>query len=159
MQTKSSATTPHEIFSVWKEEDRELEKRLDFIREWMLAVGEAGVPRFSETATRLTNLRSHLVRHFQREDELSHQLTKFYKKPCPEIEAMQRQAARDHLQLLGRLDELVKNLNASEPPFDSWRAAIDQFDGFIGALEQHEEQESESFCAMMPSAERMHCKD
>ena len=77
-------------------------------------------------------------------------LYEFQDKPSRKIEAIQSQSATEHIQLLDRLDELTRNLNELEPPFDSWQATIDQLEWFVDALECHEEQESASIEALMP---------
>ena len=62
---------------------------------------------------------------------------------------MRRQATHDHSQLLCQLDDLILNLTALEPPYDSWQSAMAQIDRFVDDLEQHEEQESDSVRTMM----------
>tara|TARA_R110002049_G_scaffold50370_3_gene143100 strand:- start:143229 stop:143693 length:465 start_codon:yes stop_codon:yes gene_type:complete len=152
MSTKPSVKTAREVFDIWKQEDRELERQLDLIRQWMMETSAASNEnRFEESASRLSQLRSYLKQHFDHENELTYQLSEIYPKPSPEIEAIQRQAARDHVQLLEKIDALIEDMNRLAPPFDSWQAAIDQVEWFVDLLEQHEEQESESICAMMPS--------
>jgi len=149
METKQTAkSSTHDLFQRWKFEDHELAARIDETRKWMQQVAERGTPRFGETGSQLTQLRSFLLMHFGREADLCNRLESLYKKPCPEIEAMRRQATNDHEQLLSQLDELIAKLNALEPPFDSWQAAIEQVESFADLLEQHEEQESESILAL-----------
>jgi hypothetical protein len=44
----------------------------------------------------------------------------------------------------------MDRLNETVPPFGSWQAAIDEAEMFFDVLEQHEDQESESFEMLMP---------
>ena len=140
-----------EIFKNWRAEDRDLESRLDEVRDWMREVSQLGIPHFGETATRLRPLREALVRHFQREDAMIAQLARSYPSPSPEINAVRSQSAYDHDLLLSRLDDLTQRLDEPEPPFTSWQLAMDEIELFVVALEQHEEQEAESIKFLMPS--------
>ncbi len=148
METNQTSKTTHDLFQRWQFEDRELAAKIDETRKWMLQVAERGTPRFGETGSQLTQLRTYLLAHFDREHEMGNQLAAHYEKHCPEIEAMQRQATHDHQQLLNQLDELIAKLSALEPPFVSWQAAIDEVESFADMLEQHEEQEAESVLAL-----------
>ncbi len=152
MKTPPPPANAREVFEIWREEDREIETLLNQIRDWMIFAGELGVPRYSETINRLAWLRSCLSKHFDREDELCDQLTDFYTSPCPEIDAMRRQASHDRTLLLERVDALILDLDALEPPFESWQAAIDEVGLFLDTVEQHEDQESESIRALLPLA-------
>ena len=140
-----------EIFKNWRAEDSELEACLDEVRDWMGEVSQLGIPHFGETATRLRPLRERLVRHFEREDAMIAQLAQSYPPPSTEIDAVRSQSAYDHHLLLGRLDDLMQRLNETEPPLNSWKAAMDEVELFVVALEEHEEQESESIKILMPS--------
>jgi len=145
---KTAATSTHDLFQRWQFEDHELAARIDETRKWMQQVAERGTPRFGEAGSQLTQLRSYLLTHFDREHDICDQLENLYDKHCPEIEAMRRQATHDHQQLLNQLDEFIAKLNALDPPFVSWQAAIEQVESFADTLEQHEEQESESILAL-----------
>ena len=80
---------------------------------------------------------------FEIEDEIA---TEFCEsRPSSlEVQAAQRQALRDHEQLLARMDELNEKLLQLEPPFASWQEAVQQIGLVMDMLEQHEEQESEN---------------
>ncbi len=139
------------IFAQWRSEDRGLEMRVDEVIDWMHAVSEKGIPHFGETAARLRPLRDRLVVHFKHEGEMIANLAQHYPTPSPEIEAVQRQARRDHEVLLERLDSLIGRLGNPVPPFESWQAAIAEVGAFLDELEQHEEQETESIQMLMPT--------
>ncbi len=140
------------IYDSWQEEDRELETRIDEVRDWMLEVNQLGIPHFGETATRLRPLRERLFIHFGRENELISQLANFYPASSPEIEAVRKQSIADHDQLLSRLENLIDRLNLPEPPFQSWTEAMDEVSMFVDAIEQHEDRESDSIQMLMPTA-------
>jgi hypothetical protein len=140
-----------QIFEKWLAEDREMEACLDEVRDWMREVSQLGIPHFGETAMRLRPLHDRLVHHFGREYEMIVQLAESHPPPSPEVDAVRRQSTSDHQQLLARLDDLIQRLNQTEPPFASWQAAMDEVEIFVNALEQHEEQESESIKILMPS--------
>ena len=142
------------IYQRWQAEDRELEACIDEVRDWMQEVNQLGIPHFGETATRLRPLRARLVSHFAHEDEMVSQLAELYPPSSPEVDAVRRQSHRDHGQLLERLDDLIQRLEQTEPPFDSWQTAIDQVELFVDVLEQHEDQESESFEMLIPAQVR-----
>ncbi len=131
------------IFQQWQSEDRELEDRVDELRDWMQEVNQLGIPHFGETAGRLRPLRRLLVGHFDREDEMMAQLAKAYPASSPEVHGAQEHSTHDHLHLLCRVDELINRLAETEPPFDSWQAAMDDVEILVEALEQHEEDESD----------------
>jgi len=150
MNSKAKQSLPS-IYLSWQAEDRELEAFIDQVRDWMLEVNQLGIPHFGETATRLRPLRTRLVTHFEHEDEMVAQLSKLYPPSSPEIEAVRSQSSHDHRQLLARLDELIDRLDQPDPTFTSWQAAMDEVELFVNALEQHEEQESESFEMLIPA--------
>jgi hypothetical protein len=88
--------------------------------------------------------------HFAREDQLIGQLADLYPTSSPQVDAVRRQASGDHDQLCERLDNLIERLDQVVPPFASWQNAMDEVELFVDALEQHEEQESETFKMLMP---------
>ena len=134
----------------WEGEDRELESCLDQLRDWMHEVSLLGIPRFGEMATRLQPVREQLIQHFHSENELVDELAELYPAGSPEIAAIRRQADRDHEALLSRLDGLTARMNELEPSFDSWQDCMEQIELWVGALEQHEDQESDCVRMMIP---------
>ena len=148
----SKADQPLALFyENWRAEDRQLEVGIDGVRDWMQEVNQLGIPHFGETATRLLPLRRRLVTHFEREDRMIAQLAELYPSSSPEVQAVRRQSSHDHHQLLARLDDLIQRLGQTEPPFDSWQAAMDELESFVDLLEQHEEQEADSIGMLMPA--------
>ena len=140
----------HVLFGQWKDEDRDLDSYVDTVRDWMNDVSKLGIPRFGETANRLQRLRERLKTHFEREDTIGGQLQDLYSGNSAELTAACRQAQRDHSLLITRLDSLISRLDEVDPPFASWEAAMEQFEMFIVALEQHEDQELDSIEMLMP---------
>jgi hypothetical protein len=144
MRPRQPADDAREVFKTWQVEDGELARRLETIRDWMRQVSQYGAPRFGETATKLNQLRSYLVTHFGHEIELCERLKTLAGNPYPEIEAMRSQASHDHKLLLHQLDALIEKLDALEPPFVSWQAAMAEVQNFADTLEQHESKESKN---------------
>ncbi|MGI9473257.1 MAG: hemerythrin domain-containing protein [Rubripirellula sp.] len=153
MNTKQQ-TLP-DLYQQWSVEDRQLEACVDEVRHWMQEVAQLGIPHFGETATRLRPLAERLGTHFQREDDMIQQVAQLYPNTSPEVNAIRRQATRDHDQLRDRLGDLIERLDLLEPPFESWQLAIDEVELFVDMLEQHEEQESESIRMLMPAEFRV----
>jgi len=147
---RPNADEARKVFDLWKHEDHYLATQLDQLRDWMMQVSQLGIPRFGETAGRLRRLKTCLVSHFGREELLCNQLAELYGHPSPEIEAIRRQADRDHQQLLQRIDRLIEELSAVDPGFRSWRDAMDQVDWFMDSFEEHEQQEAGRIRAMIP---------
>ncbi len=138
------------LFGQWKVEDRRIEEEFDDVRHWMSDVSQLGIPRFGETALRLKSLRRQLAKHFQRENEITNQLSGLYSPECVAVSATRRQAIRDHRVLLDRLNDLVDRLDELEPPFESWQSAINEVESFVAALEQHEDHEAENVAMLIP---------
>ena len=139
------------IYESWKQEDRQLNKCLDAVRDWMQEVNQLGIPHFGETATRLRPLKASLFAHFGRENELISQLANF-QQSSSDVVAVQRDLLAAQDQLLTRLGDLIDRLSLPEPPFESWTSAIDEVALFVDALEQHEEHEARSVAMLMPTA-------
>jgi hypothetical protein len=77
MMKKPSVQNARDVFALWKEDDRDLESKLDEIRDWMIDSSEVEVLRFADLAARLSELRANLITHFDRENELSEQLREY----------------------------------------------------------------------------------
>lgn len=148
METKETGENAGEVFTTWQVEDNELAKRLRMIRDWMRQVSQYGAPRFGETATKLSQLRTYLVTHFAHEIELCDRLMALPGKQFPEIDLMREQSVEDHRHLLADLDSLIARLNELDPPFVSWQSAMAEVEAFAATLEQHETQESKSVKAI-----------
>ena len=132
------------LFAEWQLEHRDLLRVIDGLRRWMYDVNQLGIPRFGETADQLLMLRDRLVHHFGREDELGRRLFEAEPHAEVEVQALCRQADRDHERLLKRLDGLSERLRLIDPPFASWQRAVDEVELLVDDLEEHEEQEAES---------------
>jgi iron-sulfur cluster repair protein YtfE (RIC family) len=142
--------TIDDLFTHWQNEDRDLERYLDDLRDWMNDVSKLGIPKFGETADRLARLETKLMSHFTRENEIVAQLGEHYRDDCSELTAIGRQTERDHRQLAARLENLIARLDQLDPPFRSWEAAINEVEAFMVSLERHEERESDSVMMLMP---------
>ena len=79
------------------------------------------------------------------------ELAQIYSDTSPELTAIRQQSARDHSQLLARLNNLGDRLNELEPPFESWQAAIQEVQIFANVLERHELEESARVEMLMPA--------
>lgn len=141
------------LFAKWHEEHQQLETFTGELRQWAYERAQLGMPQFGETANKLAYLRTHLVAHFEREDEIASQLSSGQAAASVEVQATCRQAAHDHLHLLKRLDDLISRLNQVQPPFDSWEQAFREIDLFLDAMEQHEEQEDASITWLTPQCD------
>ncbi len=133
-----------QLLDRWQAEDHELEEQIDELRDWMQEVSQLGIPHFGETASRLLPLRKRLAQHFEREQEMIGELVEADSASSPEMDGVRRNSTHDHSQLLSRADDLIARLNQTDPPFDSWQAAMDEVAILAEALEQHEENEMES---------------
>jgi uncharacterized protein (DUF3084 family) len=127
-----------------------LESHIDVIRDWMISVSQLGIPRFGETAGRLKQLRARLALHFDHETDISAQLTSLYASNSVELNGVRRQMDHDHRNLLQRFDELIQRLEELDPPFSSWESATEEVELLVVALEQHEDQEADSFRTLIP---------
>jgi iron-sulfur cluster repair protein YtfE (RIC family) len=141
------------IYRNWLSQDRELQSRIDEIRQWMYEVAEFGQPHFGETASRLQPLRKRLMQHFEREDEMTEEIAKSHLTSTSEVKAMRQQSSRDRNRLFAQLDELTDRLNLLDPPFASWQRAIEEVEVLIDSLEGHEVREVENLKSLIPSSE------
>lgn len=144
-------TSANEVFARWRIEDEELATQVDTIRQWMRELDQLGRQHFGETATRLRELRELMVTHFDRESEMVEKLGKIYRMDSPEVSAVRKQSARDHQNLLLRVDALIERLDRLEPPYNSWQEAIDDLESLVSLLEQHEANEWDSLEMLLPA--------
>lgn len=150
MNAKRASELGH-LFGDWRAEDRKLSTCIEQIRDWMSEVNQMGIPHFGETASRLKPLRESLIVHFEREDEMLAKLAELYPSSSPEVSAFKRQTRVDHRTLLSRLDDLHSRLKETDPPFESWTAAMDEVDVFFEAMDQHERSESDRVRMLLPN--------
>lgn len=134
----------------WRQSHKELDEFFEEYRQWSYEVAQRGFPHFGEASERLKRLRECLTSHFSEEDSISDELVVLSGRPTPEIEANRRQVDSDHINLLARLDTLIGELGALDPPFESWQDAVEKVERFCDALEQHEEQESDCITWLFP---------
>ncbi len=139
-----------QLFADWRTDDRVLESRLDALRQWMTDETQSGSLHYRDMADRLMPLKAYLGEHFEREFSMLEKLSQSYPDVSQQVEAVRRQTTRDHQTLTTRLEDFIQRLRAASPPFESCSAAIDELELIVDALEQHEEQESESMHILMP---------
>ena len=150
MDTNTSTNDVREtLLAKWHEEHQQLETFTDELRRWAYEIGQLGIPRFGQTAGKLTQLRTRLLSHFERENEIGSQLLNDQASSV-EVQTTCQQSAHDHANLIKRLDDLISRLQQNEPPFDSWEQAVGEIDLFMDAIEEHEEQENANITWLSP---------
>jgi iron-sulfur cluster repair protein YtfE (RIC family) len=154
MNVTTTYKNPQKIYENWQIEHRELEKWIHLMTQWMRQVSERGNPRFGEAATRLAQLRSYLILHFDHENDLCNHLMNLVEGTEAELDAVKTQATADHQGLLDQLDTLIEQLNALDPPFASWQVAMDQVRTFAGELNLHEARESDAILTLIKGKPR-----
>jgi iron-sulfur cluster repair protein YtfE (RIC family) len=150
-QSEESAEILKVLFSQWKEEHRELDAVVRELGDWTAEGSQSQAPNFEEAAQRLRGLKERLTGHFAKEQSIGLLLAEARGIPTPEIEAVQRQANKDHAQLTERLDKLIECMDSGEGESQCWDAAIYEFNLFLDVLEQHEELEAESVRWLIPT--------
>lgn len=148
--TKLYQHTIEDLSQAWRDEHDKLHAFFEDYRQWSYQVAQRGIPHFGETACRLKHLRAELEQHFSCEDEICQKLMVCKGGMSPELDAMRRQTAIDHESLLTRLDQLIDQLGAVNPLFDSWQQAVSEVERFCDALEVHEEQEADCITWLLP---------
>lgn len=109
-------------------------------RQWCHELCELGEPRFGEMGARLEQIRNDLSLHFSHEDESGclGEIASVH----PELTEKIVRIESEHEVLLDTLNELIEQLESSEPGFSSWGEARAAFESFLNRLEQHERDES-----------------
>lgn len=133
-----------ELFSKWKTEHRELNTQLIDISRWMNDASNRSLPTYEAAISRLMQLQQKLEQHFEHEEKLGYLLARSRGSSTVEIDAVSRQVDRDHRTLAARLEAIIGLLELGQPAGDSWPDIVVEFNLFIDALEQHEEQEESS---------------
>jgi iron-sulfur cluster repair protein YtfE (RIC family) len=127
------------VIEQFEQAHAELEHRIDEWRAWWRELRELGTPRFNEMGTRLRSFREQLKRH------MVHEETCAFLRDAAHGDPRQRHSAdhlwQQHHQLLERLDELIKRLEACEPSYDCWGAARQDFECWLNDLHDHERLE------------------
>ncbi|QDV40361.1 hypothetical protein Enr13x_01670 [Stieleria neptunia] len=138
-----------QTFEDWLSEDRKMNESLRELRDWMKQIEQLGVPHFGETADRLQPLRDGLVKHFDHEDEMIASIGKSLPEPSADFDHLRSDSCNGHDLLRAHLDDLSARLRETDPPFSSWQAAMQEVEGFIDRLEQHELTETRAIQALL----------
>ena len=123
------------------EEHRELMGRISEIRKWWAELDQFGLPKFGEMGTRVEELKHILVEHFLEEEKdgyLAEALA-----VAPQYAGQAEELQKQHGEMLETLNDFSQRLEMSEPPFDSWQKARDEFEEIIASLRRHERAENE----------------
>ena len=119
-------------------EHRELLSQIADLRQFWREVCQLGDgPKFGEMASRVTNIRSLLQHHFEREEcggYLSSAL-----KTAPQFADEAAQLQMQHAGFLASLDQLIDCLKRSQ--CGSWQGAFAGFEQFVEDLQKHEQRE------------------
>ncbi len=143
-ESQKSALELQAVFAEWTAEHRQVEHTVQALIEWTNEHIDPDANEFSEAALRLRNLGLRLDSHFAKEDTLGSLLAKSRGVATPEIEAVQRQADKDHTQLSQRLHALVERMERGVESSTGWKSAVYELNLFLDLLEQHEELEAEN---------------
>lgn len=122
------------------EEHRLLMKQIADFRTWAKEVDELGVPHFREMGNRLQTLRDVLSCHFIDEEAGGYLSPVLEAAPRFSAEAAELQA--QHAGFLATLDGLIVRLSNEPPEFESWQAAVSEFEHFLETLRHHEAREN-----------------
>jgi hypothetical protein len=144
-----------ELFEQWKKEHCELDKYAMELSAWVHQQSQQREMQFREAVTRLGELNKKLAVHFTKEAEIGKQLLAIQGEHTPEAEALQRQAERDHSNIISRITHLIDRMQDVEAERDAWKDSMFELNLIIDVLEQHEEQEAESVGWLIP---RQSCK-
>ncbi len=123
------------------EEHRELMGRITELRKWWSELDQFGLPKFGEMGTRVEELRDILAEHFAEEEKdgyLAQALA-----VAPQYTQKAEELQKQHGQMLETLGDFSDRLELSQPPFESWQKARDEFEGIVAGLRQHERAENE----------------
>lgn len=139
------------LFSQWKSEHEQLSRFVRELSVWATQDSQSESPNFSQAAVGLRKLDQRLVEHFEKEQAIGLLLADARGTSTPEVEAVQRQADKDHLALQKRLHELIEKIDRGPRNPSTWNAAIEELNLFLDVLEQHEELESENVRSLIPT--------
>lgn len=139
----------------WKAEQLELNAELRRMADW---VSIQNLPRISDSSLlgyRLTLLLDRIQVHFESERRVGKLLAEARDHATQEIEATRGRANREHDSLIARLEQLIASVEANSPShwetLSHWEKLAVEFGLFVDAMEQHEEQESESIGWLLPN--------
>ena len=150
MKTKDNPQI-EKLFEDWKEEHQILDRFTTDLSEWIDRQSKMRLAQFRETVQKLSDLNSQLSTHFAKEEAIGKQLRALHCGNSAEAEAAQRQSERDHTHISSRLKHLIDRMQDAESECDAWKKGVYELSLIIDVIEQHEEQESESVCCLMPA--------
>ncbi len=140
------------LFEDWKEQHQILDRFTTDLSEWIDRQTKLRMAQFRETVQKLSDLNSQLSAHFAKEELIGKQLLVLHCGNSPEAQAAQRQSEKDHAHISSRLKHLIDRLQDAESECDAWKKGVNELSLIIDVIEQHEEQESESVCCLMPAS-------
>jgi hypothetical protein len=141
-QNMSEKTAPSNSALWMAEEHAELMRRLAALRTWWAELDQFGMPKFGEMGSQVESLRDILAEHFAAEEQdgyLSSALA-----VAPNLHRQVNELRLQHGHLLEALNDLIKRLKMSEPPFRSWQAACRELEDILTDLRRHEQAENET---------------
>ncbi len=138
------------LYQHWKEEHQQLNQSIAELSEWLAVQTKLRTTQFLETVRKLSELNDQLQDHFTREEALSDQICEACCHPSPEAEAVRRQSDRDHNDISNRLKHLIDRMQDASAEQDAWKSSVHELGLILDLIEQHEEQESESVCCLLP---------
>ena len=139
------------LFADWKTQHQILDRFTTDLSEWIGRQSKLRTAQFRETVQKLSDLSFQLSTHFAKEEEIGKQLRALHRGNSPEAEAVRRQSERDHAQISSRLKHLIDRMQDAEAECDAWKKGVNELSLIIDVIEQHEEQESESVCCLIPT--------
>ena len=142
------------LFKQWKSEHQILDNFTSELSEWIDHQSKLRSSQFRETVRKLTDLHKQLNSHFAIEEAICKQLREGNCGNSPEADAAQRQSERDHAQISSRLKHLIDRMQDAESDCDTWKKGVYELGLIIDVMEQHEEQESENVCYLLPPEPR-----
>ena len=98
----------------------------------------------------MTKLNEKLQMHFAREEALCDRMKEFHCEGSVECAAVKRQSDRDHENISNRLKHLIDRMQDAQAEQDSWNKGVYELGLIMDVIEQHEEQEEESVCCLLP---------
>ena len=138
------------LFEQWKSEHRDINMLMIELTEWISIQSKQRNSQFEDTVKKLAGLDSQLQAHFAREETLCDRIAESYQAGSWEAEAVRRQSDRDHMDIKNRLKHLIDRMQEAKSEQDAWSEGAYELGLIIDIIEQHEEQESESVCSLLP---------
>lgn len=138
------------LYQHWQAEHRTLNQSITALSEWIALQSQLRTAQYTETVAKLNELNSQLQDHFSGEEALSNQICESSCHVSPEADAVRRQNDRDHTDITNRLKHLIDRMHEASAEQDAWKSGVYELGLIIDLVEQHEEQESESVCCLLP---------